>query len=260
MASYVVNPSKKVSEILSQFLEFDPKELQLGLWSGDLSISNVNLKQDAFDPFLNPPSKVDGDALSSLHLKLVSGKVGNLRVQIPWKRLVWGEGAVRLHVSDVDIVLAYESRDETRKRLKLIKRRESRVRFEDDDDEATSTAKEISDQERERKQNWLQEAEKRQLQGLSIPSSYDEFYKCERNTESETLGEDEKEASRIDSYLRKLTSSMIWRFVAGLQASIRNVRVVLLQDGIEIGVVQHLMEVNCCYRANSFRCHRCSQH
>lgn len=242
MASYVVNPSKKVSEILSKFLEFDPKQLQLGLWSGDLSISNVNLKCDAFDAFLNPPSKVDGDAISALHLKLVSGKVGDLRVQIPWKRLVWGEGAVRLQVSDVDIVLEYESRDQTKKRLKSTRRLESRVRFEDDDEE-TEEVKEISDEERERKQNWLQEAEKRQLQGLSIPSSYDELYNCERNLESETLGEDAKEAGRVDSYLRKLTSSMMWRFVAGLQASIRNVRVVLVQDGIEIGVVQHTMEV-----------------
>lgn len=241
MASYVVNPSKKVAEILSQFLEFDPKQLQIGIWSGDLSISDVNLKRDAFAPFLNPPSVLDDDAVSKLHLKLVSGKVGNMRVQIPWKRLVWGEGAVRLYVSDVDIVLAYESRDETRKRLDFRTKLGSRVYFDGRDEAAE--VKEISDQERERKQKWLQEAEKRQLQGLSIPSSYDELYKCEKDLDTEALGVEEKEATRVDSYLRKLMSSMMWRFVAGLQASFRNVRVVLVQDGIEVGVIFNSTEV-----------------
>lgn len=36
MASYMYNPSQKVTEVLSKYLEFDPGQLELGIWSGDL--------------------------------------------------------------------------------------------------------------------------------------------------------------------------------------------------------------------------------
>eukprot|EP00537_Pseudo-nitzschia_pungens_P002438 CAMPEP_0172372640 /NCGR_PEP_ID=MMETSP1060-20121228/48606_1 /TAXON_ID=37318 /ORGANISM="Pseudo-nitzschia pungens, Strain cf. cingulata" /LENGTH=66 /DNA_ID=CAMNT_0013098727 /DNA_START=192 /DNA_END=389 /DNA_ORIENTATION=- len=53
MASYVYNPSKKVTELLSSFLEFDPESLEMGIWSGDLSLKNVQLRRDAVKPLLN---------------------------------------------------------------------------------------------------------------------------------------------------------------------------------------------------------------
>ena len=46
-------------------------------------------------------------------MKLVSGTVGHMRMQIPWKRLVWGQGSVNLEISDVMIVLSLQSREET---------------------------------------------------------------------------------------------------------------------------------------------------
>jgi hypothetical protein len=239
MASYMVNPSKKISELLSQFLEFDPKQLQVGIWSGDLSITDVHLKREAFAPLLNPtPHNASNEPL---HLKLVSGKVGHMRVQIPWKRLVWGQGDVRLDISDVDIVLAYESREATQRRLKFLRKLESKSADEDDDDE--TGPKEISEEERERKQAWLLEAEKRQLQGLPIPTSFEDCVKQDKEEETEAGDCREKEAVRIESYLEQATKSLVWRFFAGLQASIRNIRVVIVQDGVEIGVIQHSMEI-----------------
>ena len=50
MASYVYNPSQKVTELLSKYLEFDSDALDVGVWSGDLSLKNVNLKREAIHP------------------------------------------------------------------------------------------------------------------------------------------------------------------------------------------------------------------
>ena len=128
MASYVYNPSAKVTGFLSKFLEFDPESLEMGIWAGDLSIKNVNLKRDAVKPLLNRKAKpktadvplpsfgnaeelLIADPLADpmkkdpLRVKLVKGTIGHLRMRIPWKQLVWGPGTVQVEVSDVEIVL-----------------------------------------------------------------------------------------------------------------------------------------------------------
>ena len=127
MTSYMYNPSAKVTELLSKFLEFDPEQLELGIWSGDLSLKNVNLRKDAVNPLLNETAmKPHMKPLkrAPLHLNLVSGKVGHMRMKIPWKKLVWGQDAVRLEISDVMIVLSLQSREETERQKKEIATKE----------------------------------------------------------------------------------------------------------------------------------------
>ena len=73
----IFNPSKKIAELLSSFLEFDPNQLQVGIWSGDLSLQGVSLRCDAMNPLLN---KNAPDRDQRLQLRLVSGTIGNLRL------------------------------------------------------------------------------------------------------------------------------------------------------------------------------------
>lgn len=210
-------------------------------------MSDVNLKREAFAPLLNPSppvgSNIPLDELP-LHLKLVKGKVGHMRFQIPWKRLVWGQGDVRLQISDVDIVLAYESREETQRRMRLTKQFDGTSVDKKDHSNDVEVKPEITEEQRERKQKWLQEAERRQLQGLPIPESFESATKKkEKKDDDDDLPENQKEAKHVDSFLQQATSSIIWRFFAGLQASVRNVRIVIIQDGVEIGVITHSMDV-----------------
>jgi hypothetical protein len=181
-----LNPSQKVTDILSKFLDFDPKTLELGIWSGDLSLKNVELKKETIQPLLNPSSKrnknednaaegehqqqhhfdfselnnvnedgtnnspsptsptspainfnlIDPTKKEPLRVKLVRGTIGCLRIGIPWKQLVWGQGSVELDISDVTIILSLQSREETLKEEKL--EEEDRIRNEeghDDDDD-----------------------------------------------------------------------------------------------------------------------------
>ena len=105
MTSYVYNPSQKVTELLSRYLEFDANQLRVGIWSGHLSLKDVHLKASAVDQFLTLPS-------SSLSFQLVSGTIGRLDLQIPWKQLVWGQSDVRVKLQDVVLVLQVKPQDD----------------------------------------------------------------------------------------------------------------------------------------------------
>jgi hypothetical protein len=132
---YNIRPSKHLTDLLSTYLDFDGKQLKLGLWGGDLKIQNVNLKNDAFTPLLNSwkDSEVgqaagmdiasfltkeflideDGDPsfASTLDLKLIKGTIGYCRAKIPWQNLLLKNGVETVHIDvrDVTIRLGLES-------------------------------------------------------------------------------------------------------------------------------------------------------
>ena len=101
------NPSKKVTELLSKFLEFDPEELQLGIWSGDLTLTNVNLRGDALYSKINRMKK-SPSGRDPLKLKILESTISSLRIQIPWKRLVWGQGDVIIDIKGINFVVGFE--------------------------------------------------------------------------------------------------------------------------------------------------------
>jgi N-terminal region of Chorein or VPS13 len=267
MTSYMYNPSKKVTELLSRYLEFDPEQLQLGIWSGNLSLSNVNLRHEAIYPLLNRHLNKGGSAATSegghgqpqqdylkppLKFKLISGKIGSLSMKIPWKRLVWGQGDVQVDMRNIVIVLALESNEETENQKK-----------NKDDDSATSRsyypeedegASESSDKQdhisrsnlrlvRGKKQRLLREAERRHLQGRSLGPWLNAMKMKEEEErakkgipqgDSTTLKQRE---SRLVKWLRSTTSDFFWRFYVGLQMNVENVKIVIVQDGIELGII-----------------------
>ena len=245
MTSYVYNPSKKVTDILSKFLEFDPSELELGIWSGDLSLKHVNLRQDAINPLLNKGrKKKDPLKKDPLDLKLVSGSVGSMRIRIPWKRLVWGGGAVQLELSEVSIVLAFESREETEAKKKSIKKKKSKMKKEDN---VTSN---VTKAFRDSKQRRLREAERKVLQGLPVALWLDSLHRknsiekdAARAEEAEKKARSSKGEGRVDKWLKNATSDFFWRFYAGLSGSIKKARIVIVQDGVEIGCIIHSIEI-----------------
>ncbi len=248
------NPSKKVTDILSKFFEFDPSELELGIWSGDLQLKNVKLRQDAIQPLLNrKANKPHTDPLKKapLHMKLVSGTVGNMRIRIPWKRLVWGQGAVQLEISDVMIVISMQSREETEEQRQrgLLKMRKQKTKTDDDND--------VSKAYREAKQRRLREAERRHLQGLPVAQYLETLHrknsiardaqKTEEASKSHhsvsTSASKSKKPGKLDKWLKNTGSDLFWRFFAGIQGSITKARIVVVQDGVEVGCIIQSIEV-----------------
>ena len=253
MTSYMYNPSQKVTDILSKFFDFDPSELQLGIWSGDLQLKNVKLRQEAIHPLLNRKANkphVDPLKKAPLHMKLVSGTVGNMRLRIPWKRLVWGQGDVQVEISDVSIVITLQSREETEEQRQkgLLKERKKKKRSKEGNT--------VSSAYREAKQRRLREAERRQLQGMPLALFLETLHR--RNSiardaakiqAAETLEGKPMESSvqaqpgKLDKWLKKTGSDLFWRFFAGIQGSITKARVVIVQDGVEVGCIIQSIEI-----------------
>lgn len=249
MTSYMSYPSQKVTELLSKYLEFDPSELELGIWSGDIQLKNLTLRQETIHPLLNKKAnKPHTDPLKKapLHLKLVKGTIGQMRLQIPWKRLVWGQGAVKIEVSEVMIVLSFQSREETEEQRKkgLLKTKAKK----NDADASTG----VSQAYRDAKQRRLREAERRHLQGMPLALYLDALHRknsiqrdaakaaqaAKRNDASKP-----KQPGRIDKWLQNKGSDLFWRFFAGIQGSITKARIVIVQDGVEVGCIVQSIEV-----------------
>jgi hypothetical protein len=266
-------------------LEFDPEQLELGIWSGDLSLKNIHLKKDAIHPLLN--QRLLKEALLRQHtttntsmneeskglkkpplaMRLVSGTIGNLRLQIPWKRLVWGQGSVHVEISDVMIVLSMQSREETERETKrlLRKKEEKRRKKQTQDVDVTDRDKTkrkrpsslYSQAYRDAKQKRLREAERRQLTGQPIATWLENLHQKQtiakearkvlqggnRDTQH---GSDQKgnvKEGRMDRYLKTFSSDLFWRFFAGVEGSIKKARIVLVQDGVEVGCVVQSVDV-----------------
>src|SRR2546421_1857297 len=85
-----------VANLLNRFLgmyvkNFDPKHLNVGIWSGDVTLRNLELRKEALDQLHLP-------------LNVVHGYLGQLTLSIPWSNL--RGKPVRIHIEDVFLLSA----------------------------------------------------------------------------------------------------------------------------------------------------------
>lgn len=66
--------TRKTSNQGSYVKNFDPRQLEIGIWGGDATLRNLELKKEALDKFRLP-------------LNVIEGHLGELNVQIPWSNL-----------------------------------------------------------------------------------------------------------------------------------------------------------------------------
>src|SRR5690349_9332977 len=85
-----------LSTLLNLFLgmyvqNFDPKQLNVGIWSGDVALRNLELRREALDQLKLP-------------LNVVEGHLGLLTLSIPWSNL--RGKPVKINISDVYLLAA----------------------------------------------------------------------------------------------------------------------------------------------------------
>lgn len=85
-----------MANLLNRFLgiyvrNFDPKQLNVGIWSGDVKLKNLELRREALDQLHLP-------------LNVIEGHVGQLTLSIPWSNL--RGKPVRVNIEDVYILAA----------------------------------------------------------------------------------------------------------------------------------------------------------
>ncbi len=76
---------------------FDPKQLNVGIWSGDVKLRNLELKREALDQLHLP-------------INVVEGRLGELTLSIPWSNL--RGKPVRVNIEDVFLLSAPKSEDD----------------------------------------------------------------------------------------------------------------------------------------------------
>jgi len=263
------NPSKKVTELLLKYLEFDPKQLHLGIWSGDLCIRDVDLRRESFYKLLNLHNEDDDDQLK---MCLVQGSVGHLRMVVPWSTLLgsyysyWTDSGDDVHVelSDVTLVLGFESRDATlarsadasgtsqrtsEKNKKDTVRTDEGAEYKDETRESRSNKQPAIDAEtlrqklnnRVAKQQRLSEAERLHLQGFLIPPPEYQEDNDRTNNTSNSENKASLQAGLIRRLMKSFASAFVWRFLGSLKVQLKNVQIVFIQDGVEMGMtLDHL--------------------
>lgn len=100
-----------VSNLLNRFLgmyvqNFDPKQLNVGIWSGDVKLRNLQLRREALDQLRLP-------------LNVVEGHLGSLTLSIPWSNL--RGKPLKVNIEDVYLLAApkedadYDAEEEDRR-------------------------------------------------------------------------------------------------------------------------------------------------
>jgi hypothetical protein len=260
-----MTPSRRLTEILSTYLEFDSKQLQLGLWGGDLQIRNVNLKKDSIDPLLNTwkdegcnmdiASLMTKEALvdstpsfsSLLDLKLINGNIGYVRARVPWKSLLLGAGdnTVQIDLHDVTIRLGFEST--LAKELQRNHGLFSKVYCQN---QRSMKLERLSRNERLWKQEMIKIAEQCHKDGKDIPSP-DEYAELKKKYEfpkdEAADGYDEEQrhphTSILERFVKSFATSIGWRVGEGLKLSIRNIQILFVHDNISVGIHVDTIEV-----------------
>jgi vacuolar protein sorting-associated protein 13A/C len=85
-----------VSNLLNRFLgmyvqNFDPKQLNVGIWSGDVKLRDLELRREALDQLHLP-------------LNVVAGHLGSLTLSIPWSNL--RGKPLKVNIEDVFLLAA----------------------------------------------------------------------------------------------------------------------------------------------------------
>ena len=255
-----INPSKRLTDLLSQYLEFDEKQLRLGLWGGDLKIEDVNLKKDSFFELLNgwkdecntkhdilssltkdailscDTTKKVSSTIDTLDLKLEEGTIGYFRAQVPWKQLLMSYGAtVRLDLRDVTVKISLEScvgkAYFNNGGLAELCNKSKDLNI------SSLKSRSVSAKTRDRKQQIIKIADRRRLDKKDVSSPM-EFGKMiedtKKNPESSNL---------IKTLFQSFASSLGWRAGQGLYAKVENVQIILVQNGVEAGIINKSIEI-----------------
>lgn len=90
-----------VANLLNRFLgmyvkNFDPKQLNVGIWSGDVKLRDLQLRREALDQLHLP-------------INVVEGRLGSLTLSIPWSNL--RGKPVRVSIEDVFLLAAPKMED-----------------------------------------------------------------------------------------------------------------------------------------------------
>ena len=258
-----MNPSAKLTSRLREYLRFDPEQLSIGLWSGNLHLSDVEVGLHLLAPcpicrsqISSPP--VDNDqhnysySLISLsqHVQLreemfdhpsftmVSGTIGELQANIPWRTLMISTATVA--ISNVTIVLAPKSPDFSDASSKAREKKQVRVTRSPLSLRCLASSPIPTPLQQQTLLLPVQDL-------IAQASQYmDDHSTNQTASHDSSLQEISSLAAAAQSTVSKppltsrmvssLASTLVARLISNLRASMSNVRVIIVQDTMSVGV------------------------
>jgi len=209
MASFVTNPRKRITELLSEYLEFDAEDqLSMKIWSGHVKLTNVSIRER--DHWIQ------------------GGTIGDLNLEIPWqKRLVWGSGDVQVKLQNVVLILRADDLLPPERELYT--------------PPPSKDPPPLGRHETQRKRRRIAEAEKRLLEGRPIAPWLLSLRKRdqERRRKEEAVRARAAKRAKIEkgsSWVMNTVNEFLWKFASGLQLKLNNLKVVVVLSGIEVGL------------------------
>jgi len=173
-----------------------------------------------------------------VNLKLIDGTIGYCRATVPWKNLLLGAGdnVVQIELRDVTIRLRFESC----MARELQSKHGGFANFHANSKKRVKFGR-LRGDERRWKQEMIRIAEKYHGEKKDIPTPADfeklknDFFSRQNRTGPEEDTED-VQSTYLQQFVRSFASSVGWRVGNGLKASMRNIQIIMVQDGIEVGV------------------------
>ncbi|KAL3428164.1 hypothetical protein PVAG01_01673 [Phlyctema vagabunda] len=148
-----------VATLLNRFLgmyikNFDPKQLNVGIWSGDVKLRNLELRREALDQLRLP-------------VNVAEGHLGQLTLTIPWTKL--GSAPIKIFIEDVFLLAAPkedaewdEEEEERRRQAVKIEKLDSAEMLKDRNQEGLSL------EEQKKNQNMQQSLTEKIVDNLQI--------------------------------------------------------------------------------------------
>ena len=233
---FKASPHERITSLLSRYLEFDPEQLRVGIWSGNLQIGGgtsqggIRLRPEAISSLLAP-----------YNLTLLSGGVESLHVKIPWKNLLDGQSKVEVHVSGLFLVVGFRAKPFT-----LPLKRRSKQDLVNKEQNMDEVLRELLEQggektpstllEREVKQNLIRQAEKK-LYSSKNPTALQQVID-EHRSKSKRL-----RSNLLKSWVDAATSSILWKLISSIHLKLENCRVAFSQDHLKIGLSLDFFQV-----------------
>ena len=194
------------------------KKISVGLWSGDVYISNVNLEISAWNSLL---------FCNTNNLYLKKGTIGKLQLHVPWVQFCKGiKGLVSFNLNDIEIVIGYNTTTNTDYDSSSYR----------DDNEKITLHNKIDNNDESHNAN----------------SKYDEEEEESNNNNSANSSS----SDMLSRFMQCIASSFVWWALVGLNINITNLHAMFENDdddnqdddnNVRIGLTTPTMSINDCF-------------
>lgn len=90
--------ARVISSVLGSWIQLQPDQLQVGLWSGNASFQSLEFNVDKLNGILHEHEEL-------CNVRVMSAAIGKLEMKIPWRAMLLGDAPIEITIEKVAILL-----------------------------------------------------------------------------------------------------------------------------------------------------------